>query len=131
MSLFTTDELNYLHSERRLARIATVGSDGTPHVVPVGWSHNRKLDTIDIGGLDFAATKKFRDVKRTGRAAVVIDDVLPPWQPRGVEIRGRAEALDGPEPIIRIHPERIVAWGFESKLPGHQNARNVARSDAA
>jgi pyridoxamine 5'-phosphate oxidase family protein len=123
MSVFTTDELSYLGAERRLARLATVGADGTPHVVPVGWAHNPDLDTIDIGGRgDFAATRKFRDVARTGRAAVVVDDVLPPWSPRGIEVRGRAEALDGPPAIIRIHPERIVSWGLGD---GRRHARSV------
>jgi hypothetical protein len=38
---FTEAELAYLQGERRLARIATVGRDRTPHVVPVGmWSYN-------------------------------------------------------------------------------------------
>lgn len=36
MSAFSDAELAYLTGERRLARIATVGKDGTPHVVPVG-----------------------------------------------------------------------------------------------
>lgn len=36
MSAFTDSELRYLLGERRLARVATVGKDGTPHVVPVG-----------------------------------------------------------------------------------------------
>jgi pyridoxamine 5'-phosphate oxidase family protein len=112
VSAFSDAELAYLNSERRLARIATVGQDGTPHVVPVGWTYNPDQDTIDVGGRDFAATKKFRDVARNPRAAIVIDDVLPPWQPRGVEVRGRAEALDGPQPMVRIHPERIVSWGL-------------------
>jgi pyridoxamine 5'-phosphate oxidase family protein len=35
-SFFTDAEVAYLHSERRLARLATVGPDGTPHVTPVG-----------------------------------------------------------------------------------------------
>lgn len=112
MSAFSDAELAYLNSGRRLARIATVGQDGTPHVVPVGWTYNPDQDTIDVGGRDFAATKKFRDVARNPRAAIVIDDVLPPWQPRGVEVRGRAEALDGAQPMVRIHPERIVSWGL-------------------
>ncbi|NEE03433.1 PPOX class F420-dependent oxidoreductase [Phytoactinopolyspora halotolerans] len=117
MSAFSDDELAYLHatdrpSRDRLARLATVGTDGTPHVTPVGWSYNAELDTIDIGGRDFATTKKFRDVQRTERAAAVIDDVLPPWRPRGIEIRGRAEAIDGPAPIIRIHPDRVRSWGL-------------------
>jgi pyridoxamine 5'-phosphate oxidase family protein len=36
VSVFTEGELAYMTGERRLARIATVGRDGTPHVVPVG-----------------------------------------------------------------------------------------------
>jgi len=39
MSAFTAGELAYLHGERRLARLATVGRDGTPHVVQPGGRH--------------------------------------------------------------------------------------------
>ena len=61
---------------------------------------------------------------RNGRAAVVVDDVRPPFRPRGIEVRGRAEAIDGPEPVIRIHPERIVAWGLD-ETETMRNARDV------
>lgn len=59
------------------------------------------------------ATRKFRDVRRNGRASIVIDDLAStnPWRPRAVEIRGRAEALQA-EGIIRIHPEEVVSWGL-------------------
>ena len=112
---FTGAERSYL-SERRLARLATVGRDGTPHVTPVGmWSHNIDLDTIDVTGRAFATTKKYRDVRRTGRAAIVIDDLdsIDPWRPRGVEVRGRAEALPEPHPLIRIHLDRVISWGLD------------------
>jgi len=114
MSAFSDSELAYLLGERRLGRVATVGKDGTPHVVPVGWSYNREHDSIDIGGRDFARTKKFRDVARSGRAAIVVDDLAStdPWRPRAVEVRGRAETIDEPTPLIRIHPDRIVSWGL-------------------
>jgi pyridoxamine 5'-phosphate oxidase family protein len=120
--IFTEAELAYLRGERRLARIATVGADGMPHVTPVGWSYNADLETIDLGGSDVSATKKFRDVARSGRAAVVIDDVVPPWSPRGVEVRGEAEAVEGPPALIRIHPRRIISWGLEGS-----SARDVAK----
>ena len=83
-------------------------------VVPVAWIYNAVRDTIDIGGNELAQTKKFRDVERTGRAAIVIDDLAStdPWRPRGIEIRGRGEAIALPTPLIRIHPERIVSWGL-------------------
>ena len=111
-SAFSEGELAYLKGERRLGRVATVGRDGTPHVVPVGWAYNADHDTIDVGGRDLPATKKFRDVARSGRAAFVVDDVLPPWRPRAVEVRGRAEAIERPRALIRIHPDRIVSWGL-------------------
>jgi pyridoxamine 5'-phosphate oxidase family protein len=117
MTAFSDSELAYLLGTRRLGRLATVGADGTPHVVPVGWSYNREHDSIDVGGHEMARTKKYRDVARTGRAAIVVDDLASttPWRPRGVEVRGRAEALAGQQPLIRIHPDRIVSWGLESE----------------
>jgi pyridoxamine 5'-phosphate oxidase family protein len=125
MNVFTESELTYLLGERRLARIATVGPDGTPHVTPVGWSYNPDQETIDIGGMNLERSKKFRDVQRTARAAIVIDDLAStdPWRPRGIEVRGRAETADG---VIRLHPERIISWGLDSNVLGRYNARTVA-----
>lgn len=115
MGVFTETELRYLAGGRQLGRIATVGADGTPHVVPVAWIYNAARETIDVGGRDLERTKKFRDVARTGRAAIVIDDLAStdPWLPRGIEVRGRGEAIPMPTPLIRIHPERIVTWGID------------------
>lgn len=39
MSVFTSEELDYL-AEQRLGRIATVGPDGQPHVVPTSFRYN-------------------------------------------------------------------------------------------
>jgi pyridoxamine 5'-phosphate oxidase family protein len=132
MSAFTRRELDYLGERKpeRLGRIATVGKDGTPHVVPVGWRFNAQLDSIDVGGMNLVRTKKFRDVRRSGRASIVIDDLLStdPWQPRGIEVRGRAEAIEGERPRIRIHPERIVSWGIESDVIGERHSRAIQRS---
>jgi pyridoxamine 5'-phosphate oxidase family protein len=125
MSVFTEAERRYLAGGRQLGRIATVGADGTPHVVPVAWIYNAARDTIDVGGRELQGSKKFRDVARTGRAAIVIDDLptTDPWRPRGIEVRGRGEAIALPTPMIRIHPERIVSWGLEAG----RSARTVAR----
>jgi pyridoxamine 5'-phosphate oxidase family protein len=124
LSVFTDAELRYLTGGRQLGRLATVGADGTPHVVPVAWIYNAARDAIDVGGHELERTKKFRDVARSGRAAIVVDDLAStdPWRPRGIEVRGRAEALTLPTPLIRIHPERIVTWGLERG----RGARTVA-----
>jgi pyridoxamine 5'-phosphate oxidase family protein len=125
VSVFTEAELAYLAGGRQLARLATVGADGTPHVVPVAFIYNAARETIDIGGHELEGSKKFRDIARTGRAAIVIDDLAStdPWRPRGIEIRGRGEAIALPTPLIRVHPERIVSWG----LGPRRSARTVVR----
>ncbi|TAN29494.1 MAG: PPOX class F420-dependent oxidoreductase [Actinomycetota bacterium] len=120
MSVFSTQELAYLGG-RRLGRLATVDADGMPHVVPLGWSYNPALDTIDIGGGELHRTKKFKNASSNPKVALVVDDVLPPWQPRCVMVRGEAEALTAAVDaegnalgaIIRIHPTEVISWGLD------------------
>jgi PPOX class F420-dependent enzyme/OxyR family protein len=123
MSVFTKNELKYI-SEQRLGRLATVDLDGNPHVVPVGFRHNPETDTIEIGGHSISRTNKWRDAGRHPRVAFVVDDVLPPWRPRSIEILAEAELLEsggeefgrGLDPqIIRLHPVKIIAWGIDDK----------------
>lgn len=109
-------ELRFLTSGRRaLGRIATVGPNGTPHVVPSGWTYNELLGTVDVTGREVENTKKFRDVERTRRAAIVIDGIAEGegWNPWAIEIGGRAEAIRDPTALIRIYPERVRSWGLD------------------
>ena len=122
MSKFTPEEIAYLQSQR-LGRLATVSEKGEPHVVPVSFHYNPEHDSIDIGGLNIVSTKKYRDAVRYGRVAFVVDDVLPPWKPRMIEVRGTVQALPeggkeimeafSPE-ILRITPTRIFSFGLSS-----------------
>jgi pyridoxamine 5'-phosphate oxidase family protein len=121
MAVFTEAEIAYLATQR-LGRLATVSKDGSPHVVPVTFRYNPDEDTIDIGGHNFAKRKKYRDAQRDGRVAFVVDDVLPPWSPRMIEIRGRADVLarggktinaDFDDEMFRIHPVRILSFGID------------------
>ena len=140
MSAFTDAELEFLGSQR-LGRLATVGADGMPHVIPVAVFYDPAADALVIGAnAEFGpavmtASKKFRDLQRRPKAAVVIDTPGP----RVLEIRGHAEAhLDGGEEMgerlgtpfrfspawIRVRPRRVITMGisggrFES------SARNV------
>jgi pyridoxamine 5'-phosphate oxidase family protein len=134
MSAFTPEEITYLQSQR-LARIAT-SADGQPHVVPLAFRYNPEMDTIDVGGHDFAKRKKYRDVQGNPRVAIVIDDLasVDPWRPRMIEVRGQAEILRaGGEAIgpgfdadmFRIRPRRIVSLGIAGEGPFLMNARSV------
>jgi pyridoxamine 5'-phosphate oxidase family protein len=133
MSIFTAAEVEYLITQR-LGRLATAGADGRPHVVPVAFRYNPDLDSIDVGGHNFATRKKYRDVQANPWAAIVVDDLAStnPWRPRMLEIRGRVEVLTeggtalGPgfdDAMMRIRPVRIAAFGLDPDQP-----RTVARS---
>lgn len=135
MSKFTPAEIAYLQSQR-IGRLATVSEKGDLHVVPVGFRYNHEQDTIDIGGLDLAPTKKYRDALRHGRVAFVVDDVLPPWQPRLIEVRGGAQGLpeggkeimqDFSPEILRITPTYIVSLGVNEKTSRSGQAKATIR----
>lgn len=137
MSIFTDKEIEYLWSQR-LARLATVQPEGIPQIAPVGFRYDAEQDVIYIGGQYLSRSKKFRNILKNPHVALVIDDVLPPWQPRGVEIRGIADTIETggnalfgekypvDEAIIRITPGRIIAWGLDPEV-GWLHARQVER----
>ena len=141
MSTFTDAEIEFLNSQR-LGRLATVGADGMPHVVPVAVFYDPEAEALVIGanaqfGEEIMATsKKFRDAQRRPKAAVVLDDP----RPRILEVRGQAEThLDGGEEAgrrvgapfrflpawISIRPRRIVAMGINGAA-FETSARDVA-----
>jgi pyridoxamine 5'-phosphate oxidase family protein len=117
------DVLAYLQSQR-LGRLATVDSHGAPQNNPVGFRYNADLGTIDIGGRNMGATRKFANLASNPRVAFVVDDIasVQPWRVRCVEIRGHAEALEqqAGQPqgfsaeIIRIYPDRVISFGLDA-----------------
>ncbi len=118
MSKLTEVELAYLQTQK-LARLGTVNKRGEPQVAAVGFRYNPELDTIDIGGRDMENSQKFRNVAHNGMVSFLVDDVLPPWKTRSLEIRGEAQALstgwEASVPgmstaVIRITPRRIIFW---------------------
>lgn len=138
MSHFSEKEVDYLRTQR-LGRLATVGADGSPHVVPVGFRLADDGNSIEVGGHGLSRSKKWRDLHTNARVALVVDDLqsINPWTPRGIEVRGRAELhSDGGQKFgpgwdsawIRIVPQRIVSWGIEGAAfsAGGRKARSVS-----
>lgn len=142
MTTFTDAEIEYLNTQR-LGRLATVGADGSPHVMPVGVFYDPEEQAIVVGSSGgMASSKKFRDARGRPEVALVVDDLasMNPWTPRGIEIRGRAEThTEGGEEVgkrlgaafqfdsawIRISPRRVVAWGIDGG-PFETAARDLA-----
>lgn len=124
-SVFTEAEIAYLR-ERMRGTIGTVGPDGQPHLTPTTLHYNEVEDAVDVGGVSFGGTKKWRDTAKNPKVTLLIEDVLPnPRRARAIEIRGTAERHEtGGESInprfanfdpqfLRIRPSRIVSWGLE------------------
>jgi pyridoxamine 5'-phosphate oxidase family protein len=111
--IFSDAELDYLNGQR-LARIATASARGEPDVAPVGFRIDG--DVVVVGGLDLTRTRKYYNVKATGRASLVVDDLasVDPWRPRLVKVTGSAEigSDDRGKPTIRIRPETVWSFGL-------------------
>jgi F420H(2)-dependent biliverdin reductase len=63
----TAEMLTFL-SERHLATLTTLRADGSPHVVPVGFSYDAAAGLVRI--ITFARSVKARNASRGGRGAV-------------------------------------------------------------
>ena len=127
MTTLRPAETEYLAAQP-LGRLATVGEAGDPHVVPVTFTYNEAEGSVDVVGHNLTTSKKWRDLSRNPAVSIVVDDVLPPWQPRGIELRGTAE-LDAGAPAIRIRPSRVISWGIDSDAysPVARNVDGVQR----
>lgn len=135
----TPEELDAFLAAERTCRVATVGSDGSPHVTPLWF-------VWDGGSLwltSVVRSQRWADLQREDRVAVVVDAGRDYAELRGVELRGvavpvgevprageqvreleRPERLyadkytggqvhhDGRHGWLRITPHKIVSWDF-------------------
>jgi pyridoxamine 5'-phosphate oxidase family protein len=124
--IFKPHEIAYLRGAE-LGRLATIQSNGTPQVSPVGFTYNGERQTIDISGYNMSRSQKYRNIAANDRVAFVVDDIASrnPWRVRCLEVRGIAEqatagdgrtaeagdALDSA--IIRITPQRVISFGID------------------
>jgi pyridoxamine 5'-phosphate oxidase family protein len=136
MSVFTEKELDRLRASR-LARIATVGPDGQPHVVPLTFTLNEAENAVDVGGIGFGSSKKWRDAQRNQKVTFLLDESSG-GEAYGIELRCTAELHEtGGEEInprfsgfdpqfLRLRPHRIVSWGVE--VPSSVSTAAVGRN---
>jgi pyridoxamine 5'-phosphate oxidase family protein len=125
-------------TRQALGRLATVGSDGTPQVKPVGFTYRPELGAIDVAGFNMGRSAKYRNVATNPKVAFVVDEVTEPTMDGAhfLELRGVARTAVGahdssghlaPE-IIRIQIRRVVSFNVDPDHPGFE-ARNVAVED--
>ncbi len=80
---------------QRVARLATVGADGQPHVVPIVYAFDgeRLYTPLDAKSkrVEVNQLRRVRDIRENPRVAVVIDEYDEDWSRLAwVQIRGKA-----------------------------------------
>lgn len=63
----TSEMLTFLQ-EYHLASLTTMRADGSPHVVPVGFSYDHEAHVVRV--ITFASSLKYKNALRGGRAVV-------------------------------------------------------------
>jgi pyridoxamine 5'-phosphate oxidase family protein len=123
---FTAEEIAYL-SAQPLARVATVGADGQPDVVPLAFELDEACFWVGGSGASVLATRKFRNVRAGNlKVALVVDDLVSfdPFIARGIRIYGHAEqpvertGLVGPGTYMRIIPAVSWSWNMAGEPVG-------------
>jgi len=129
----------------RVGHLATAGSDGRPHVIPIcfAWVPPILYSAIDGKPKRRATLRRLRNIVDTGRAAVVVDSWNEDWSKLAyVLIEGAATILtDGIERdealllltakypqyddlplvdniVIRVTTDRQVAWSGAGRTDG-------------
>ncbi|MGH3316065.1 MAG: PPOX class F420-dependent oxidoreductase [Nocardioidaceae bacterium] len=124
--MFTDDETAYLRSQM-LARVATLGRDEQPDVVPVGFEFDGRYFWVGGPGRTVLLTRKFRNVEEGRRkVALVVDDMMSfdPFITRAIRVYGDAEApiertgMTRPGLYMRITPRISWSWNMAGEPVG-------------
>jgi PPOX class probable F420-dependent enzyme len=122
----------------RVARLATAGNDGQPHIVPICFARNGDAiyTAIDRKPKRTTALRRVQNIRETGHAAVLFDHYSEDWSSLGwVMVRGPASLVVSPgereqafellraryaqyramdlseSPLIRVTANQVATWG--------------------
>lgn len=124
MSDMTDDDIRaFMRSGSRTGKLATVRSDGSPHVVPVWFDFDD--DTGDAVFVTGARTVKARNIKRDPRVSICVDEEVMPFS---------FARLDGQAAITAYEsdPELVLHWATYTcrRYVGDSRAEEYGRRNA-
>jgi PPOX class probable F420-dependent enzyme len=111
----------FLLDGTRTGILATVRRDGRPHAAPIWFT----LDGDDVIFTTGADTVKGRNLRRTGRALVVVDESTPPFD--FVTVEGAVEISEDLDEMLRwatvlggryMGTDQAEAFGRRNAVPG-------------
>jgi nitroimidazol reductase NimA-like FMN-containing flavoprotein (pyridoxamine 5'-phosphate oxidase superfamily) len=134
----TPDELDRFLTEQRTVRLATVGDDGVPHVVPLWFVWHEGAVWLN----SLRKSKRHGHLREGRPVGLVVDDGDKYEELRGVRMSGRPEVVPDDDPVrleayrlfgrkyfgvdelpsqasyetVRIEPDDIASWDFR-KIP--------------
>jgi PPOX class probable F420-dependent enzyme len=137
--MFTAAQQSFIERQR-VARLATTGPDGRPHVVPICFAllDGRLYSVVDDKPKRSARLRRLRNVAADPRATLLFDRYDGDWSrlawvmvyaaadlAAGAEASAAIDALKARYPqyatlaaegraVLRFTPERVLSWGLES-----------------
>lgn len=123
---FTDEEIAYLQSQP-IARVASLGADDQPDVVPLAFEFDGTFFWVGGTGAAVAHTRKFRNVEAGNhKVALVVDDMVSfsPFIARSIRVYGVAEppierfGMVGPGLYMRITPTISWSWNMAGEPAG-------------
>jgi pyridoxamine 5'-phosphate oxidase family protein len=123
---FTEEEIAYLRSQP-IARLASIGPEAQPDVVPVGFEFDGTVFWVGGSGDSVLRTRKFRNIQAGNhKVALVADDLVSfdPFIARGIRVYGDAAGpvertgMVGPGFYLRITPSISWSWNMACEPVG-------------
>ncbi|MFE6281541.1 pyridoxamine 5'-phosphate oxidase family protein [Streptomyces sp. NPDC057877] len=115
--MMTPEELDAFLAAERTCRVATVSADGTPHVSPLWFA----WDGTSLWLYSLTRSRRWTDLRRDAKVAVVIDAGHAYDELRGVELSGTVEFVgeaprtgdphDGLVPVERMFARKYFGIG--------------------
>ena len=99
-------------TEYHLASLTTLRADGSPHVVPVGFSYDIDAQLVRI--ISFAGSVKVRNAERGGRAVVCQVD-----GGRWLSLEGEVSATTDPDRVAAA----VAGYTASYREPGERDDR--------
>lgn len=112
----TPEEIKVFLAEQKVCRMATVGKDGMPHVIPMWY--------VILGGEIYIetteTTKKVKNVKSTKKTALVVDAGDSLYDYRGVMMQGTTEIVNDKAIFERLREAYAQRYFGSTEHPGYK-----------
>lgn len=112
------EEINQVLERPILARIATAGASGQPHVVPVWFMWDGEYMYIETG----VGFRKARNLEENPQCAITVDDTQGGLRFWGIFMQGEVELLTEPvewvqDTVRRIYRKYLGEEGIQAPTP--------------